>query len=150
MSFKKLTMMSVAGLLAVALAAPVMAEGEMLTGADAIAKRQELMKSNGMTLRGAMQGQFEGEDRIAAAQTLVDNFAELGALFPEDSQTGDTKALPAIWTDKDGFMQAYSASVVASANLLAAANSGDDAAWGAALKEVGASCGGCHTKYQAK
>ena len=150
MNFKKLTMMSVAGLVAVALAAPVMAEGEMLTGADAIAKRQELMKSNGMTLRGAMQGKFEGEDRVAAAQTLVDNFAELGALFPEDSQTGDTKALPAVWTDKDGFMQEYNMAVAASANLLEAAKSGDDAAWTAGLKEVGATCGSCHTKFQAK
>ncbi len=150
MSFKKLTAMSVAALVTVALAAPVMAEGEMLSGADAIAKRQELMKENGMTLRGGMQGQFEGDARVAAAQTMVDNFAMLGALFPEDSQTGDTKALPEIWTDQEGFMEAYSAAVVASANLLTAANTGDDAAWSAALKEVGATCGGCHTKYQAK
>lgn len=150
MSFKKLTTVTIAGLVAVALAVPVMAQGEMLSGADAIAKRQELMKSNGMTLRGAMQGQLEGDARVTAAQTMVDNFAMLGELFPEDSQTGDTKALPAIWTDKDGFMEAYTTAVVASANLLEAAHSGDDAAWDAALKEVGATCGGCHTKYQAK
>lgn len=148
MSFKKLTMMSVAGLVAVALAAPVMAEGEMLTGADAIAKRQELMKTNGQILRSAAG--LTGDARVAAAQQIVDDFAMLGSLFPEDSQTGNTKALPAIWTDKDGFMQAYSAAVAASVSLLTAAQSGDDAAWGSAVKQMGATCGGCHTKYRAQ
>jgi cytochrome c556 len=133
----------------VALAAPVFAEGEMLTGTDAIAKRQELMKTNGGILRSA--GGLTGEARVEAAQTVMEDFATLGELFPEDSQTGgNTKALPAIWTDKEGFMVAYSAAVSASANLLAAAQSGDDAAWGSALKELGATCGGCHTKYRAK
>lgn len=149
MSLKQLTALSTAGLLAVALAAPVYAEGDMLSGTDAIAKRQELMKSNGATLKSA--GGLAGDARVGAAQTVVDNFAALGELFPEDSmEGGDTKALPAIWSDQAGFMVAYTAAVTASANLLAAAQSGDDAAWGGALTELGATCGGCHTTYRAK
>jgi cytochrome c556 len=148
MSLKKLTALSVAGLLAVALAAPVFAEGETLTGTDAIAKRQELMKTNGATLKAAQAA--TGDARVTAAQQLVDDFAQIGELFPEDSQTGgNTRALPAIWTDQEGFMMAYTAAVTASANLLAVAPSGDDAAWTKAIQDMGASCGGCHTKYRA-
>lgn len=147
MSFKKLTALTVAGLVAVALAAPVFAEGEAPTGADAIARRQELMKTNGGILRSA--GGLAGDARTAAAQQLVDDFAELGELFPEDSQTGDTRALPAIWTDQAGFMAAYTTATAAAAAMLAAAQAGDDAAWGVALKDMGGACGNCHTKYRA-
>lgn len=147
MSLKKLTALSVAGLLAVALAAPVLAQGVALSGADAITKRQELMKTIGGTMRSA--GGASGDARVEAAQTIADSFAAVGELFPEDSKDGNTKALPAIWDDQAGFMVAYSAAVTASAGLLAAAQSGDEAAWGAALKEVGATCNGCHTTYRA-
>ena len=46
-------------------------------------------------------------------------------------------------------MAAYAAAVTASANVLAAAQGSDDAAWGAALKQMGGTCGGCHTTYRA-
>ena len=148
MTFKKLTALSVAGLVAVAMAAPVFAQSDMLTGTDAIAKRQELMKTIGGTMRSA--GSATGDARVEAAQTIVDSFAMVGGLFPEDSKEGgDTEALPVIWEDQEGFMTAYTAAVEASANLLEVASTGDDAAWGAALKEMGATCGGCHTKYRA-
>jgi len=149
MSFKKLTALTVAGLVAVALAVPVLAQGEKLTGLDAIVKRQEVMKDIGATLRSASS--LSGDARVAAAQKLVDDFAMVGELFPEDSQMGaNTRALPVIWTDQAGFMQAYNDAVMASAGLLAAAQDGDDANWGAALKSMGATCGGCHIKYRAQ
>lgn len=148
MSLKKLTALSIAGLVTIAMAVPVFAQGEALVGADAIAKRQELMKAIGGTLKSA--GGLTGDARVEAAQSVVDDFAAFGELFPEDSQTGNTKALPAIWTDKDGFMTVYTAAITASANLLTVAQSGDDAAWGTAIKQVGGTCGGCHTLYRAK
>ena len=148
MSLKKLTALTVASLVAVALAAPVFAEGETFSSLDAIVKRQEVMKTIGGTMRSA--GTATGDARVEAAQTIVDNFALLGELFPEDSQTGgNTEALPVIWTDPEGFMTAYNAAVTASAAVLAAAQSGDDATWGASLKALGATCGGCHTTYRA-
>ncbi|MBU1174254.1 MAG: cytochrome c [Alphaproteobacteria bacterium] len=147
MSLNKMTAWSIAGLVAMALAAPVLAQGDMLSGADAIARRQELMTTIGGTMRSA--GGATGDARLAAAQTIVDSFAEVGMAFPEDSQEGDTKALPAIWTDQGGFMQAYTTAVTAAADLLAAAESGDEAAWGLAFKDLGAACGNCHTQYRA-
>lgn len=148
MTLKNITAVAIAGALAFGLVVPTLAQ-DALTGLDAIAKRQELMKSNGGTMRSA--GSATGDDAIAAAQTIVDNFAEIGALWPEDSKTGgDTTASPAIWTDNAGFLVAYNAAVDASAAMLAAAQAGDMAAYGNSLKAVGGSCGGCHSGYRIK
>ena len=147
MILKNVTAAAIAGLLCVSFVAPVIAQ-DMLMGADAIAKRQELMKSNGGTLRAA--GSATGDAAIAAARTLVDNFAALADLWPEDSMEGNTKALPVVWSYNEGFMVAFSKSVDAAANLLAAAQSGDAAAYQAAFGELRGSCGGCHDTYRAK
>ena len=106
---KKITAVAVAGMLALGAAAPVIAE-EMLMGLDAIAKRQELMKQNGGALKAA--GTATGDAAVTGAQTLVDNFAALGKLWPNDSmEGGKTKALPAIWNEdgslSEGFLVAY-------------------------------------------
>lgn len=148
MSLKKFTAISVASALVFSLAVPTIAQ-DMLTGLDAIEKRQELMKLGGRTLRGA--GAATGDDAIAAAQTLVDNFDQLVHLWPEDSQTGGkTEALPNIWTDTAGFEVALATSASAAAAMLAAAQAGDSTAYIASLKVVGGSCGACHGDYRKK
>lgn len=144
---KKIGAVLIAGLLTVSIAAPVVAQ-DMLHGDEAIAKRIELMKSNGGTLRGA--GSATGDGAITAAQTLVDNFAMLGTLFPEDSMEGNTKALPSVWSDNEGFLVAYNTANGAAAALLTAAQAGDAAAYGAAVKAMGATCGGCHANYKSR
>jgi len=146
MSFRKISAAAIAGLVTIALVAPALSQ-DMLHGDDAIAKRKELMKTNGMTLRSLNSA--TPEQAVPLAQTLVDDFAQLADLFPEDSQTGDTHALPVIWSDPDGFMAAYNNAATAAAALLAAAQSGDANAIGAAVKSMGAACGNCHTTYRA-
>ncbi len=145
MKLNKITAAVLAGLMTASFAAPVMAD-TALTGADAIAKRQELMKLNGMTLRAA--GSATGDDAVAAAQTFVDNFTMLETLWPEDSQGGESDALPAVWEDHDAFMMAMSNASAAAGTVLSAAQSGDMAAYGAALKGLGATCGGCHKTFK--
>jgi len=142
---KKFTAFIVAGLLSVAVAGPTMSQG-MLSGADAIAKRKEVMQSNGATLRAA--GAATGADAIAAGQTLVDNFAMLVDLFPADSQTGATRAKPEIWTDSAGFTAALSTAATSAAAILTAAKAGDMAAYTAAVGAMGGACGGCHNTYR--
>lgn len=134
-----------AGLLSVGGVGPIFAQ-DMLSGADAIAKRQELMKANGGILKAL--GGMSGEEAVTAGQTLVDNFAALADLWPEDSQTGDTKVLPNIWTDSEGFMTAFLNASTAAAGVLAAAQSGDAAALGSAAKTLGGTCGACHQTYR--
>ncbi|HHY49936.1 MAG TPA: cytochrome c [Alphaproteobacteria bacterium] len=94
-------------------------------------------------------GELQGEEAIAAAQTLVDNFTRLPTLFPEDSQAGATRALPLIWEDWTGFEAQVAMAKGAAEALLAAAQSGDAAAIGEAARNMGAQCGACHGKYRA-
>lgn len=151
MNMKRMTAFAAIGVVATGLATPIIAQ-DMLMGADAIEKRQELMKSNGMTLRGAREA--TGADAIAAAETLVGNFAALADLWPADSMEGDTKALPEVWNDdgslSEGFLMAYTNAASAADALLAAAQSGDTAAYGAAFGALGGSCGACHQSYKAE
>ena len=71
-------------------------------------------------------------------------------MFPAGSDKGETKALPAIWTDMKGFEAASAASNAAYDKLAAAAGSGDLAALTAAFADTGKTCGACHDKFRAK
>jgi cytochrome c556 len=72
------------------------------------------------------------------------------SLFPAGSDKGETKALPAIWSDQAGFEKASAALGSAADLLIAAAGAGDIKAAGDALKAVGDACGACHKAYRAK
>lgn len=142
MTTKRVRAAILAAVVAAAVAAPVMAQG--LMGADAVDKRQELMRSNGKTLK-AMQT-ATGADAVTYAQTLVDNFAALGPLWPDDSQNvPGTEALPAVWTD----METFQADMTAAAKLLADAKAGDAMSYKADLKVMGGTCGSCHQQFRA-
>lgn len=147
MELKKFAALAIAGVLTIGSVAPIVAQ-DMLMGDDAIAERKMLMKSNGKNLKAAFSA--SGDDAIAAAQTLVDNFTALAGLWPEDSMEGDTKALPAIWSDNENFLVAMNNATGAAEALLAAAQAGDAGAFGAAAKAMGGTCGACHGTYQAK
>lgn len=73
--------------------------------------------------------------------------------FPEgsdnDAKFGDTRALPVIWADFDGFVEKYNALVEAVTALQPAAVAGR-AELGQALGKVGGSCKACHDDYRAE
>jgi cytochrome c556 len=71
-------------------------------------------------------------------------------LFPAGSDTGKTKAAPAIWTDMAGFEKASMALSTAGETLATAAKAGDATAVAAAFKEMGEACGACHKAYRLK
>ena len=71
-------------------------------------------------------------------------------LFPAGSDKGDTKAAPAIWTDKDGFQKAAVRLSTAGETLATAAKAGDATAVAAAFKGIGEACGACHKEYRLK
>ena len=68
-------------------------------------------------------------------------------MFPAGSDKGETKALPAVWTDMAGFQKASAASMAAYDAMGKAA---DAAALGAAFAETGKTCGACHNTFRAK
>lgn len=148
-NFKTMTALACAGIMLAGVATPLVAQ-DMLMGDDAIAERKQLMKSNGGTMRSA--GGMSGADAVKVGETLVANFTMLKDLWPADSQTGDTKAKSEIWnadgTVSDGYELALTGSLAAAQAVLVAANAGDTAAYGAALKALGGTCGQCHGSYR--
>lgn len=138
-----------------ALAAGAMVGGATIAmaQADVIAERKENRKQAAAAMRaikgiidakGATSGAVE---QAAKLKTLEASFVKL---FPAGSDKGETKALPAIWTDMAGFQAANKAADVAYDKLAVAAGSGNLEALTAAFGETGKACGACHDKFRAK
>lgn len=108
--------------------------------------RQAAMKQNGGILRGAAG--LSGAEATAAADTLILNFTNLPAMFPEGSIVGDSKALPVIWEQWDEFTGIFASAKQAATELKVAAEAGDTAAYGTALQTIGGFCGQCHAKFR--
>ncbi len=119
-----------------------------MTNDQLITARQEAMKQDGMLLRGAAQ--LTGAEAIAAATTLLQNFTNFPALFKEGSAGGASKALPAVWENWDDFKGRFDHDAELAATMLAAATSGDTAAYTAAIQGLGDSCGSCHMTYRGR
>jgi cytochrome c556 len=62
----------------------------------------------------------------------------------------DTEALPAIWDQTEEFEAAAANLVTKSEAMLAAAQSGDAAAVGANVMELGGACKNCHDNFRLK
>ena len=121
-----------------------------LAQADVIKQRQDNRKAAGAAMRG-IKGVVDAKGDVKEAAPHIAKLKELEAafvkLFPAGSDKGETKALPAVWTDMAGFQKA-------SANAMAAydamGKAADAAALGAAFAETGKACGACHNAYRAK
>lgn len=119
-----------------------------MTNDQLVEARQAAMKQNGMTLRGAAS--LTGEQAVAAATLLLQNFTNLPELFKEGSVTDKSKALPAIWENWDDFRARFDHDAEVATKMLAAAQSGDTAAYTASIQEIGESCGACHMTYRGR
>lgn len=85
---------------------------------------------------------------VGHAEGLANGAKELSRVFPAGSNVGETEALPVIWEDTEGFAAAIAKTVAATEAFVAAAESGDAEAIGAAFRDVGMSCRGCHDNYR--
>lgn len=125
------------------------------TGEGLIKYRKALMAANSAhagALAGIVRGEAEhGADDVLVHATALNAIAGLlPDAFMESAEGAETRALPAIWEDWDGFVAAAEQLQTASAALMEAAEGGDMEAIGAAFGPVGASCGGCHETYRAE
>jgi cytochrome c556 len=110
-----------------------------------IEERRALMKTNGRMVKGE-----EPYETAKVAQAFDDwetTAKKFGALFPENSKEGDTRALPKIWTDKAEFdkMLAKFGSDVAEQKSKATANLDG---LKQAMAVVGKDCGDCHKEFR--
>jgi cytochrome c556 len=126
--------------------------GAALADGDAIVQRRALMKANGDATKivvGMLKGApFDLGAVQAALKTYGDAAAKAPALFPDDSKTGDTNALPDLWANKAD----VGARFAKLAQDVAAASTGivDQASFQAQMPGLLKNCGGCHEKYRAK
>ncbi len=109
-----------------------------------------------------LSGTFTGINQGIAHQVPVKAFASPAAAmarwmkqfpttFPAGSDQGhNTKALPAIWSDRAGFDQAAANFIAAADKLSQLAKAEDTGGFTAQVKTLGGTCTACHNKYRAK
>ncbi|MCQ4161050.1 cytochrome c [Roseomonas sp. GC11] len=143
-----------AGVLAAAVVLPGVAVFEAAQAqGDPIAQRKEGLKRMGGQMEAIKAILDKGEPVApvaARAQEMGMFFVGLPTLFPPGSDKGETRALPAVWSDRDGFDKAMATMVTALGKLRSAADAGDASATAAAFREAGGACGACHRAYRAR
>ena len=121
--------------------------------ADPVAVRHQMMVNNGKAAGylGAMaKGEAPFDARLAevAFRTMNSVALGFGGQFPEGSETGaETRAAPAIWSDRAGFDAALAA-YIADTNAAIAAEAGDLEAMRTAFGTVAENCRSCHESYR--
>ena len=126
-----------------------------MSGADAIKARRDLMKADGAATKpvvAMLQGKapFDLATVQKALKTYENAMSKEPTLFPPDSKTGDTNALPVIWDDDnmadlDARFKKFGDDATA-----ALATIKDEASFKATMPGVLKNCGDCHEKYHAK
>lgn len=133
-------------ILAVLLAATAVAAQD-----NVIKRRQQVMKAideqfeagTGM-VRGKVS--YDSAKAVAIFAALSDKFAGFAELFPPGSDVGDTKAKPAIWSDRAGFDAASAGFRKALADNAPAAGTEDG--FKAGFTAVANACRACHQSYK--
>jgi cytochrome c556 len=115
---------------------------------ELVAARQDAMKEDGRVLRGAAQA--TGDEAVAIATTVLQNFVDFPALFREGSLTADSDAQPAVWEQWDKFEGIFLKGQTIAAQMLAAAQSGDTATYGKSIEALGGLCFECHQTFRAR
>lgn len=141
------------GLMALTLTFTAGATAQTADPAQIIRERREGLRAVGAHLEAlqaiaASRGDPRpGLPRIDAIAAFFTNFPDR---FPPSTQAGDTKAQPAVFTDRAGFVAAHTAFQGPLANLRNVAAAGDSAGFPAALQQTGGACGNCHRSYRAR
>ncbi len=140
--------MMASALALMALAGTAMAQG------DVIAERRAGLKRMGAHME-AIKPVTDARGDVKALEPRIDDmiawFRTMPTRFPPGSDRGDTKALPAVWSERAGFETANTRLLGQLDVLKAASASGDAAAFATAFQATGPQfCGGCHRNYRAR
>ena len=145
---KQLFMIGIAGLI-ITPAVSFSADSE-----DLIKYRRGVMKAVGghmsatsLIVRGKVPHKNQLKQHVNALKLLTN---DIPALFPEDSDFGETRARAEIWERQEDFAKAAKTSNDSIANLLKAVEGGNDSDIQASFKKVGQGCKGCHKDFREK
>ncbi len=142
----------VAALGIVAVVGTALAQGSAM--GDVIAQRRaglKRMSGHMDAMKAVVESKGDVRPLAARLDEMIAWYREMPALFPPGSDRGDTKALPAVWSDRGGFETANANLLRQLEVLKAAASAGDTAGFSTAFRATGPQfCGGCHRQYRAR
>ena len=117
-----------------------------------VAYRQGIMQelqTNMGALNAVRAGEVGSSSHTSARATILQSLASmLGDAFADASVTGQTRALPAIWSSPADFSERVQALRTATDALLEATRGGDQAAIASAQTAVQQACAGCHMQFR--
>jgi cytochrome c556 len=117
-----------------------------MTNEDIVVERQRAMREDRDVLRTASG--LQGDEAVAAATTLLQNFTNFPALFREGSLASGSRALPIIWQQWPQFEGIFDEARSGAGSMLEAARAGDDLAYGDMVRGIGQVCDECHQVYR--
>lgn len=128
-------------------------ERDRATATELISARKAMMHMAAtLMFESVMPAVKNGTDvkrQVHAAEGL-DHFGHsIAGLFPDGSTGPDSRALPAIWTNKVDFAAKANAFGDAAARLSELAAAGDTAGFAAQAPVVARGCNACHSLYRA-
>ena len=129
---------------------PSMILSPFVVQADVIAERKANFKANAAAIKAinAALGGGDFDTVITQATTIADWARVMPDYFPENSDSGNTKARADIWMDFDGFKSRASGNEQAALTLISTAKTGDVSATFSALKALGGTCKSCHDNFK--
>jgi cytochrome c556 len=126
--------------------------GTAFAQSDVIAQRRTGMKrmaEHMQAMRAVAQGGGDVRAQVPRVEDMIAWYRAEPALFPPGSDGGDTRALPAVWSNRAEFDRLHVEIAERLQALRGAAQAGDAAAFASAFQQVGAACSGCHRTYRA-
>ncbi len=123
-------------------------------GPDPIAVRQagqDLLFGTFTGIRGVVAAKGDITKLEQPAKAMARWIRVFPTQFPPGSDKGEnTKALPAVWSNHEGFVKAADRLAVAADKLAVEAKAGNREAVIAQIKEVGEACKACHQHFKAR
>jgi cytochrome c556 len=120
--------------------------------AELIAARKAMMHMAATLTFGSVMPAAKAAGDVKGQEDAADGLARFGhsiaGLFPDGSAGPDSRATPAVWTNKADFQARAKAFGDASARLAQLAKAGDTTGFAAQAKVVAGGCGGCHSLYR--
>ena len=112
---------------------------------------QDLLSADFAGIRAVVAAKGDVKTLEAPAKAIARWIRQFPTQFPPGTEEGhNTKALPAVWSDREGFQKAANDLADAATKLAELAKAGDTDAVAAQVKVVGDACAACHRTYRAR
>jgi cytochrome c556 len=112
---------------------------------------QDLLAADFAGIRAVVAAKGDVTKLEDPAKAIARWIRQFPTQFPKGTEQGNnTKALPAVWSDPQGFQKAAEDLAAAATRLAELAKAGDTQAVEAQVKVVGDACAACHRTYRAR